>query len=206
MARDFLVNGETMIYCKGQAGSAIASTQELALAADPVRITLNYYHRDINLDAWGGQVPADTQFMLADATIRFTAIHLDRAIMSECYRLSQCGPSGYPGLMGRAGQRMGNNQALFSAGSAATGANAGNFYITLGLSSPVGQLPWQFFYCYLTGTASEWPLGTEKSMVPMTWRAIPFTRDPYNGGNGAFAANFPNDNGAALYINSLAGM
>lgn len=164
MARDFFINGETLVYVTGPTGSTIASTQEFGLAADPVRVTPIFRHRDINLDSWGGEVPADVQWMLSEVMVSFTLIHMDRAILDECLRLSMGGPSAI-GQMSRAGTRMGNNIVW---------PNAGNKYIQLFLSSPIGAKPWRFFFSYLTNPPMEFPLGTEKSMVPVNWRVIPY--------------------------------
>lgn len=163
MARDFFINGETLVSVTGPTGSTIATTQEFGLAADPVRITPVFRHRDINVDAWG-EAPADIQWMLAEVQVSFTLIHMDRAVLDECLRLSMGGPSAI-GQMSRAGTRMGNN-VVWPA--------VGNKFIQLFLSSPIGAKSWRFFFSYLTNPPMEFPLGTEKSMVPVNWRVIPY--------------------------------
>ena len=61
---------------------------------------------------------------------------------------------------------------------------SGNLYIGLILASPVGSKPWRFWYCYLANN-SEISLGTEKSLHNLTWRAIPYTNDPWGDAGGA---------------------
>lgn len=189
MARDFLINGETMVSVKGPQGSAIASISQLGLSLSPIRVTLDIRHRDIVLDAWGGEIPADTQFMLAAANIAMDLVHVDRDVLEACVKLSMGGAGGVGNLEGqlaRAGQRMGGGLARFA---------AGNNYVGLNLSSPVLTLPYRFYFTYLTGTPLEIPLGTEKSIYSMNWRAIPYTQDPWNNGVGA--------TGTFLYDNTL---
>lgn len=167
MARDFFVNGESLIYVKGRSDSAIGSLQELGLASDPVKITPTFNHMDVNVDAWG-KAPAEVQWMLATVDITFTMVHFDRSILDTCIGLSMGGRA-TAGQMGRAGQRMGGNFARFA---------AGNNFISLNIASPVGSKPWRFFFTYLTNQAFEFPLGTERSLVPMRWRCVPYTTDP----------------------------
>lgn len=186
MARDFWINGETMVYVKGRSDSAIASLTELGLADSSIRITPNFRYDDIKVDAWG-EIPPEVQFMLSDVMITMTLVHFDRSVLATCLQLSQGGaPS--EGQMARAGQRLGNNQPRFgpATGSPPTGNNAGNNYIGLNLSSPVAGQPWRFYYTYLTGPPMEFPLGAERSVVTLHWRAIPYTQDPYQGGLGAY--------------------
>lgn len=177
MARDFQINGEPMVYVKGQAGSAIASLSELGLCEGPVVVTPNFKHKDIYLDAWGGMdgAPADVQWMLADMTVSMELIHFDRAILNACLALSMGGESTI-GQMGRAGTRMGGGNARFV---------AGNNYISLNLSSPALSVPWRFFFTYLTEPPMEYPLGVEKSVVKLNWRVVPYTVDPFAAGTGA---------------------
>jgi hypothetical protein len=189
MARDFLINGESMVSVKGPQGSAIASISQLGLTVSPIRVTLDVRHRDINLDAWGGEIPADTQFMLAAASISMDLVHVDRDVLSACIKLGMAGAGGVgnnEGQLARAGLRMGGGLARFA---------SGNNYIGLNISSPVLALPYRFYFAYLTGTPVDIPLGTEKSIIVCNWRAIPYTQDPWNSGQGA--------TGTVLYDNTL---
>lgn len=174
MARDFYINGESMVTVKGRSDSAIGSLSQLGLSADPIVVTCNFQHQDINVDAWG-KAPADVQWMLADAMISMTLVHFDMTVLRTCVLLSMGGASN-EGQVGRAGTRMGGNYARFA---------AGNNYIGLNIASPVVALPWRFYFAYLANNPITFPLGTERSLVRLTWRAVPYVTDPWNGGLGA---------------------
>lgn len=175
MARDFFINGPTMVYVKGSQSCPIASLTELGLASDAIRVQLDFKHKDINMDAWG-EVAAEVQFMLAGANISISLIDFDRSILDICLQQSMGGTPAI-GTMPITGARLGNGAARF--------ANA-NHFIGLNLSSPVGNKPWCFMYAYMTGTPIDFPLGTEKSIVQTNWRAIPYDTNYYNAGNAAY--------------------
>lgn len=174
MARDFFINGETMVAVKGNANSGFPGLTHLGLADGPIRVRLDFRHMDIQVDAWGGEIPADVQCKLAAATISMTLVHFDRNVLDDCLGQSMGGAS--VGTVSRAGRRMGGGNARFA---------LNNFYIGLNLLSPVGAKPWRFYYTYLTGPPMEFPLGTERSIVALNWRAIPYTTDPWGGGTGS---------------------
>ncbi len=181
MSRDFFINGETLVLVKGRSDSAIGTLTELGLSSDPIRVSPVFKHKDILVDAWG-EVPADVQFMLAEATVTMNLIHIDRGVLNTVIQESMAGAPAI-GSLARAGQRMGNNQPRFGPG----GAN-GNHYIGLNLSSPVGNLPWCFYYAYLSSPPVQIPLGTEKSVFACQWRVVPYVQDPYGNGQGAYGA------------------
>jgi hypothetical protein len=176
MARDFFINGETMVSVKGRSDSDISAITQLGLSDSQIRVTLDFRHLDLNVNAWG-EMPADVQWMLAGANISMTLVHFDRAVLDVCLMESMGGvPNGAVGGMNRAGQRLGNNAPRFAAG----GVN-GNHLIGLNLSSTVGAKPWRFFYTYLAAPPMEFPLGNERSIIVLNWRAIPYTQDPWGG-------------------------
>ena len=178
MARDFFINGETMVSVKGNVDSAIASLSQLGLADSPIRVRLDFRHMDIQVDAWGGEIPADVQCKLGSAIITMTMVHFDRDVLDGCLRESMGGVS--LGTVARAGIRMGGGNTRFA---------GDNHYIGLNLASPVSAKVWRFHYCYLTGPPMEFPLGTERSIVALNWRAIPYTTDPWGAGVGAAGAS-----------------
>ncbi len=175
MPRDFFVNGPCLVRVKGNVASGFSSLTELGLSEGDVVVTPNSRHRDINVNAWGPEIPADVQFFLADLHVTMTLVHFDRNVLDLVYNESVGGPA-LAGQMGRAGLRMGNNSARFS---------PTNHYVGLNLTSPDGGVPWRFFFAYLTGPPYSFPLGTERALVTLNWRVIPFTQDPYNNGLGA---------------------
>jgi hypothetical protein len=178
MARDFFIHGENMVSVKGMTNSTIASLTELGLSEQAVKVSLDFKNRDITLNAWGDQsVPADVQHMLAMATVTLSLIHYDTAVLDECIRLSMGGPAAV-GLVSSAGRRLGNNLARFA---------AGNRFISVNIASTVGAKPYRFYYCHLINTA-DFPSGTERQVVAVTFRAIPYTTDPWGGGLGALGS------------------
>ncbi len=178
MARDYFINGETLVLVKGRADSAIGSLQQLGLSDAPIAIRMNFHHKDIGVDAYGATVP-ETQVMGGDATISMTLVHFDRSVLATCVNESLGGATA-EGLLQRAGSRMGNNLPRFGAGGF-----LGNHYIGLNLTSVVAGIPWRFYYTFLANPPVEFPLGTEKSIVRLQWRAIGYTVDPWNGGLGS---------------------
>lgn len=176
----FFINGETMVQVKSNGLSSISNLTQLGLSDMPIRVSLDFKHLDIKVDAWG-QMPPEIQFMLAGAVVSMTLVHFDRSVLDECWRLSMGGASAV-GTLPRAGSRMGN---AFSP----VGANANNF-IQLSLTSQVGNKPWRFLTAYLASPPADFPLGTERSVVSVQWRVIPYPNgavpgDPWNNGSGA---------------------
>ena len=191
MARDFFISGECLVTVKGRSDSAIAALSQLGLPLADIRVTPNFRHRDINVDAWG-EAPADVQWLLADLNVRMALLHIDRAVLDVCLSLSMGGGQALVGQFARAGTRLGNNLPRFA---------PGNNYIGLNLSSPIAGKPWRFGFAYLTGPPMEFPLGVEKSVVTLNWRVVPYTQDPAGiiaglifGANGYALWDHINDN------------
>lgn len=180
MSRDFFTSGECLVLVKGRSDSAIGGLTQLGLSQDPIQVRATFRHDDLIVDAQGSDVPVDVQGKLLEAQVTMNLIHVDPAVLEVCIAESTCGAGGFiDGTTSRAGQRMGNNQPRFGPG----GVN-GNHYIGLNLTAPqTGNpgLPWRFWYSYLTGPGITWPLGTEKSVIQLSWRCIPYTQDPYGG-------------------------
>lgn len=180
MSRDFDIPGPALVLVKGRSDSAIGTIQELGLSDQVINVTLNFRHKDINVECWG-DIPPDVQFKLADIRISFSLIHFDRTILEACISESMGGAPAFGQLAG-AGFRLGNGKARFASGAGLSG----NHLIGLNITSPINGVPWRFLYCYMEGTPAEFPLGTEKSIIRTNWRCIPYTQDPYNGGLGAY--------------------
>ncbi len=178
MARDYWVNGPTLVSVKGNTSTAISSLTQLGLSDGPIRIRVNYSHRDIRVDAWGDGTP-EIQYMLSEAYIPMSLVNFDRNVIAVCQAESQCGVAA-EGVVPGAGSRMGNGLPRFG-----VAGGVGNHFIGLNLASPVGGLPWRFYYAYLAGTPIEYPLGTEKSVIQLNWRAVLYTPDPWQNGLGS---------------------
>ena len=80
------------------------------------------------------------------------------------------------GALARAGTRLGGGNARLAVGW---------HYIGLNIQSPIANKPWRFYAAYMTGPPMDHPLGTEKSIITVNWRAIPYAVDPWNSGSGA---------------------
>lgn len=150
MARDLFINGETTVSAAGSV---------LGLASDPIVVSLDLKGLDVKSNSFG-DVPFEVQFMGGEATIKMTLVHFDRAVVDTIVAKSMGGAA--IGQLPRAGTRMGGG---------------GNFF-ALSLNSPVGSKPWTFPNSYLTGTPIEFPLGAERSLMSLTFRAIPYAADP----------------------------
>lgn len=176
MARDIIISGETLLQVKGASNSTISTLTQLGLASTPVTIRFMTHYDDIHLDAFGGDAgaPNDVQFMLAEAQISCTLVQFDQVVL-RTLQTAGMGNAPVEGQMPRAGTRLGGGVARF-------GANWS--FISLNLTSPVLSLPWRFYNTYLTDALS-WPLGTKRSLVNVTFRALPYSVDPYGGGTGA---------------------
>lgn len=175
MARSIYVNGEAMVYVKGMAGSAIANLTELGLSDSQITMRFSPHYLDVIVNAHGNSVPVDVQTMLEEALITMTLVDFDFAVIQECQRLGAGAPNA-AGQMARAGTLLGKGLARFA---------AGNCFIGLNIASPVGNLPYRFYFAYLLGPAAAIPVGTERSIITLNWRAIPYIADPWNGGAGA---------------------
>lgn len=182
MARDFQIAGEVLVSVKGAEDTDISSLTELGLSIDAVEVRVDMVHRDLKASAWGG-VPVDTQVMGATARVRMNLVHYDNTVLEWCERLSLGYKGGqqsfqkFPiGRLPSAGTRLGNNKARFA---------SGNSYIGLNLTCPLGPRGrWRFYYAHLHQTPVVIPLGTDKSVVQLEWRVVPYTRDPWNDGYG----------------------
>lgn len=175
MSRGWFINGESMVSVKGNTGTGISSITQLGLSDGPIRVSADFRHRDINLDAFGGEIPPDVQFMLAAVNVSMGLIHVDRDVLDACLRESM-GGSATIGAVARAGVVLGGGVARFAAGW---------HYVGLNILSPVANKPWRFYAAYLTASPMEHPLGTEKSVITVNWRCIPYALDPWGDGTGA---------------------
>lgn len=173
MARDFLIPGEAMVFVRGPASSSIAGNgNQLGLSEDQIRVAPKFKYKDINVNAWGSdQVPVDVQRFLAWVDISMNLVHFDRDFLDECKRLMMGGT--LIGRTGRTGSRIGAGLGRWV---------QGNNYIGIAISSPVVAKPWRFWYCHMTEDPVEYPIGTERSVVAVNFRAIPYTADPWGGG------------------------
>lgn len=179
MTRSYYVNGESMTYVKGRSDSSLANLTELGLTDQPIAISIKNHRLRIRVDAYGDG-PPESQFMGASATVRMTLVHFDRDVLEACIQESW-GSSPALGALGHAGSLMGNGKVRFAPG----GVN-GNHFIGLNIISALGAAPWRFFHTTMAEDPIEFPIGTERSLVSVIWEALPYSIDPWNGGNGSY--------------------
>jgi hypothetical protein len=172
MVRDLFINGPTLVTVKGNIGTTISTISELGLSDNPIRVSLNERHMDVNVDAYGGEIPMELQYKLVDVNINMTLMHIDPDVLDACLKETRGGAAAV-GTLTTAGSRLGNNAARFAAAW---------HFVELGLTSPIGLKPWRFYNCYLTGQPLEIPLGVERSIFVVNFRCIPYTNDPYSAG------------------------
>ncbi len=174
--------GRFGLIAGGQFGASITGFSDLGLCVDQINIQPTFRHHDVKTDAFGTDIPIDQQFMLADCTIRTRLVHWDADIMELCLRESTAGGfdptgTGPAGILANAGSIMGGGCPAAIPGIPFVPAS-GYHYVSLNiLPSPAlpNSLPWRFPASYLTKTPVIIPLGTGRSIVDCTWRAIPYS-------------------------------
>lgn len=172
MARGFQIAGECMVLVKGNTNSSINAISQLGLCSDSVDVSYGIVHQDIKVNAWGNMgPPPEEQCFLSDVTVSMSLVHFDEAVLKECVRLSM-GGAPVEGQMPRTGALMGGQVARFA---------AGNNYIGLNLTSPVAGNPYRFYYARLAAQPFRANMGTERQLVVLNWRVIPYTTDPWGG-------------------------
>lgn len=178
MARAYYTNGESMVLVKGRSDSTIGTLSQLGLTDSPIEILLDYKHLSIGVDAYG-YVPPELQGMGMMARINMQLVHFDENILQACVQESLAAPA--EGQLGHAGALIGNGQPLFT-----PGVLTGNKFISLNIQSAIGQQPWRFPTCCLLEQPLRWPLGAERSLVKISFLAVPYSADPWNNGNGSY--------------------
>jgi hypothetical protein len=157
MARSYYINGQCLVSYNGS---------ELGLTDNVGRVTItpSPHHLPIEVDGWFTVSP-ERQCTLLDCTISMTLVHFDIAIFETAMVNSTQGSA--EGTMPRGGVLLGGSGG----------------YKTLLLSSPgPANNTWTFPSAYIKDNYSL-PIGAERSLLQLVWHAIPYTADPYNGGN-----------------------
>lgn len=167
MGVDLFQAGEVLVSVKGSAGSAIAGVSQLGYCESPVSWSPTFQKLDVIINAFG-TTPAEVQMMGIMASISMSLVYFDPAILDALLSESAAG-AGSAGANSRAGARMGNGQPLYSAGC---------HFFSVGLSSPVANKPYTFLACQLVDNPLTWPLGAERSVVQVNFRAISYSPVP----------------------------
>lgn len=163
MARQYWVNGETMVYVRATFDFQDTQVFELGLCDGPIRIQPRFFHEDLKADDYGDQTPADIRCLAADCTISMNLVHFDRIVLNRCWMLAMGSPSVF-GQIGPVGRIMGEGK----------GPGARNLFVRLMLVPLNLQTIWRFPAAYITGQPLEYPLGTQRTVANVTWRAIPY--------------------------------
>lgn len=187
--RSFQVNGETLVKVKGNGSladpnaSSLPKLWELGLTDEQgiVQIVPRWRNKQVFVDDFP-EVPIEQLWMLASVTIRMTLIHYDSEVLDGVLANSMGGGliageasfNGYAGYMAGAGKPLGGGTGL---------QERNNFYISLNLLSPVGQMPWRFPAAVLSESPISIPLGTRATAVQLVWLAIPY-KSPISNGSG----------------------
>lgn len=179
MARNYYINGETMVAVKGRSDSSIANLTNLGLCTDEIQVQVQSHRLAIRVDAYGDG-PPESQFMGAGATVVTNLVHFDSDVLEACLQ-EAWGSSPALGALGHAGSMMGNGLPRFGPGGI-----TGNHFVGLNILSALGKQPWRFLNTCLADNPIRWPLGTERSIVSCNWQAFPYSVDPWNNGQGSF--------------------
>jgi hypothetical protein len=178
VAREFYVFGEFIVKVRGgtvedENGNDQA---ELGLTTDKVRVFPVYHHQDVYTDDYGPNVPVETLWGMSEARIFMDLVHYDTDVLDQCMALAAgvdesltpLYPDELDGLAGPAGRPMGAGLPLY---------DANNNYLSVYLI-PANFLsakrPYRFKACYIDSRPLEIPLGTERTMVRLSWRCIPY--------------------------------
>lgn len=216
MSRDIYVNGPNLIYVKGMGAlsrDGKPKKLELGLTQGPIRIIPNIIHRDVFSDDFGPDVPAEVMSTAADAQVHMTLVHYDESVLHQCIQNSMgnydtiynastgADPEALDdqglditslsraGYFGGVGKMLGGGKQRFE---------AGNLYISLSITAQVYSRqfpefreeprPYRFPTAYIAANPMEIPLGTERTLLVVRWRAIAY-RAPF-----APKGTTPNDN------------
>lgn len=194
MGRDYYINAETLVAVKFGAhvppsitnivgGSPNSNLSELGLASEGIRVSPRFTHTDVRCADFGPNVPAELLAELAEVRITMRLVHFDHVILNHCFGQSMGGvPAGavtgafdFGRFRRGAGVPMGT---WLPVDPVASVYGSGYHYVSLNLTSPALSLPWRFPASLLTDVPVDWPLGTKRSEVELTFRVIPFVQPP----------------------------
>lgn len=179
MGRRFVVPGATMVRVKGGGHLPPPLHQHaanLGLTSESISITPRFVHQDLPVDDFGPTIPPEVMAMMADCTINMTLVHYDPDLLNICVQEANGGGNGVytnDGSLAPGGRLLGNNRPMYA---------SGNHYMAVSLVSvSVLEQRWRFKSCYLNAQPLEIPVGTERTLVKLSWRAIPYVPMNANG-------------------------
>jgi hypothetical protein len=169
MTRQYVVNGPAMVYLKGGAhnsGRNLGDKTELGLTTREITLVPRFSHKDLNADDFGPEVPPEVLVYAQEMNIRVALIHFDNDVLDRFVSESTGMGGEVPwGVLSPAGKPLGGYKPLYA---------SGNHHVTVFIASPDFGVPWRFLACHLTQPPLEYPLGTERSVVVLNIRAIPY--------------------------------
>lgn len=216
--RDFVINGECMVYVRGNGALGSSTTgdpqkHELGLTADGVQIYPQLYHDPVHTSQHGDKVQVETRWKLASCEVHMKLVHFNRDVLRACIQESTAAPLNTindpdstdiftDGWVGPAGSFLGGGKQLWESGC---------HYVSVGVTSPVDNFPWRFPASYLMGPPLLYPIGTESTVAELRWKVIPYqvpyqanqpTTGPFSGQGRVrgelFGVNGYNRNGELL--------
>lgn len=198
MTRDWYIQGPCVVRVKGMGALSRNNAPrrlELGLTQGPIRVIPHISHRDVYVDDFGPDGPATSMISAGSASVLMTLSHYDESILHQCIQNSMgnydaiydVGTGANPealddqgiditalsraGYCGGTGKMMDGGKQRFE---------SGNLFISLSISAQSHEqgdprqtpYPWRFLTTYIDGNPAEIPLGTERSLVYIRWRAI----------------------------------
>ncbi len=164
MPRSFVINGESMVTVKGGVqASGINHVTQLGLTSDQITVSPKFYNYDFKVNDFGPHVPAEIMSQISEVRIRMALVHFDNEVLRICMNESMAGASF--GTLAPAGMTLGRGKPLYV---------SGNHLVSLSITSPQLLLPWTFPATYIPTPPLEIPLGTERMIVSVEWRAFPY--------------------------------
>lgn len=186
MARSYTIYGEHIVKIySGSTNFTFTETSgqivELGLTDNITRIQPIFHHQDIHVDDFGNKAPAEVMSMMAECRIEMTLVHYDPTVLSCCLWDAK----GFNGIGTDLGFEALNEGACGAAGTLMGGGrdvgHEDNRYSELFLIFPKTdevtmsqRQPYVFHACYLDSRPLEIPISTERSLVKLSWRAIPY--------------------------------
>lgn len=193
ISRDFQTSGECLVSVKGCGALAVIGSNgatpklwQLGLADTGIRIVPRFFHKDVIVDDFGPDVPAEVLVHLLDVTVHMNLIYYDTGVLESVMSESTGGSvdnlgAPTPGTYVGAGTPMGGGVPLLT---------KGNHYISLNLTAPQNGIPWHFPSAYLYQTPVELPIGTTASVCKLVWRAIAYTSPLVTNTLTTFSSDF----------------
>lgn len=196
MSRSFEVFGEYLVkirfglHLSGVFTFSGSNYTELGLATDSITLIPRFVHRDIKVDDFGTDIPAEVLWMMADFNIKMSLIHFDIDVLELCM-MESMGGGFVPPILDGGANPIENIGDLYPAGTIMGGKQytnlpnlnivvpqdiSGCHYMGLWLMStnPVNALTdWFFNSTYLLAPPLQIPIGTKATIAQLLWRAIP---------------------------------